>query len=217
MEYKKEYENDILTIDTEAEEQPLQQVDNNYRTNNVIEREMEKFNDYSNDKKSNFQEFEIIETYTPKKDKQSTSFSKFVSEQNSLDNGTETFIYEKTKPQKKLKRTSKIFVIVSCVIASLMGTLAIINQVNISSVNNSNISTTEKIANVGSEIARIDQNIEAIIDETNIQEQANNNNFVPITSQTEVELLEKNKVKEYESKTSFFDKICNFFSHLFGG
>lgn len=219
-----EHENDILTItrDTETERQIKQnysyekitpsanpQVQNSYRA----------FDDYSHSpREKDYEEFEVVHTYAPrKKPKQDTAFADFVSEQNSYSPSKETFLYEKVKPQKKAKKTSKIFVAVCCSVAVLMGTLGIINTVKMNNLSFSNVSNSEKIANLGSEIQKIDQAIEGMVSETTIKENAQNQGMEEITTETTIPLNEIKNVEKHQGRTNLFDKICNFFRSLFGG
>ena len=215
-----EHENDILTV-----EKPTNTQEHLYEKKSIenptIQREYSKFTDYSNEKtKKDYEEFEIIQTYKPKlkqRQQPNKDFQALLDEQNNFEPSKETFVYEKVKPQKKLKRTSKIFVVVCCAIALLMGTLGIVNAVKINDLNFSNVSTGEKIANVGKEIVKIDQVIEGMTSEGTIKDEGTEGGMEQVTVKTEIDLIEKNKLPQQEKKTNFFDKICNFFNSLFGG
>lgn len=220
-----EHENDILTITRDTETQKEQK--NSYETyekitpssNTQVKNSYKAFDDYSNSpREKDYEEFEVVHTYAPrKKAKKDTSFADFVSEQNSFTPSKETFLYEKVKPQKKAKRTSKIFVAVCCSVAVMMGTLGIINTVRINNLAFSNVSNSEKIANIGKEITKVDQAIEGMISETTVKEIAENQGMEEITTETTIPLNEKKTIEKHQGKTNFFDKLCNFFRSLFGG
>lgn len=216
-----EHENDILTVEKveKTTDDNWTYVQKKQSSNQTIKQEYKEFSDFSHAKKpKDYEEYEIIQTYTPKKKaKKNTAFQDMVREQNSYEADKETVIYEKVKPQKKLKRTSKIFVCICCAIAVLMGTLGIINTVKINNLNFSNISKAEEIANVGKELVKIDQAIEGITSEDAVKDNAQNSGMESVTTTEKIELIEKNNVVEHQGKTSLFDKICNFIIHFFGG
>lgn len=216
-----EHEKDILISKNERETTTYEEGYREREINPTVKRETERFTDYSNEKKQKtYEEYEVVQTYMPKrKNKPVREFDSFISEQNSYIPATETFIYEKTKqkPDRRLKNTNKIFIIVGCAIALLLGSITVVNAVEISKLNLGNSHTTEQIANVAAEIKQIDTIIEEIIDESNVTEAAEEAGYTTVISRTPVDLNEKNIVEEYRSQTSLFDRICNFFSRLFGG
>lgn len=215
-----EHENDILIAERPSTSQDVIYEKKSIE-NPTMQKEYSKFTDYSNEKtKKDYEEFEIIHSYKPKvrqKQNQNKDFQSFLDEQNNFEPSTETFVYEKVKPQKKLKRTSKIFVVICCTIALFMGTLCIVNAVKINDMNINNITTSEKIANVGKEIVKIDQVIEGMTNESNVKNEGQESGMEQITTKTEIDLIQKNELPKQEKKTNFFDKICNFFNSLFGG
>ncbi len=219
-----EHENDILTIPVD-QDSPVQDNDNySYEkispSENVEVRNSYKaFDDYSHSRQEkDYEEFEVVHTYAPKKKKRKdTFFGDYVTEQSSYVPSKETFLYEKVKPQKKAKRTSKIFVSICCVVAVMMGTLGIINTVKINNLSYRNISNSEKIANIGKEIQKIDSAIEGMVNETQVRENAESGGMEEITTETQIPLNKKNTVEKHQGKTNLFDKICNFFRGLFGG
>ena len=98
-----------------------------------------------------------------------------------------------------------------------MGVLGIFNAVNINNLNYSNLSKTQEIANLGQEITKIDQVIEGMIDKDTVKENGEQNGMESVTNKTKIELIEKKQVEDYQGRPNLFDRICNFFSHLFGG
>lgn len=212
-----DFENDILIMEKPVDSQL--EISNQNQINQTVNNEYKQFTDFSHAKRKNdYEEFEVVQTYVPrKKNKKNTDFDNLVNEQNSYISANETYTYEKTKPQKKFKPTSKIFVCISCVIALFMGTLGIVNAVNINNVSNSITSTTEQIANIGKEITKIDQVIEGMVNEENIKNEAEQDGFTEVTTKTEIDLNEKNVVEDYKKTTNLFDIICNFIMSLFGG
>lgn len=206
-----EYENDIITSQSETE------VQTKVKTNPTLQQEYSRFSDYSTSKsQKDYEEYEIIQTYTPKKSKK-TEFNDFVNQQNSYSPDKETFVYEKLSPKPKLHKSKKIFICICCAIALCMGVLGIVNVSNINNLNYSNLSKSQEIANLGQEITKIDQVIEGMMSDQAVSDKAKDNGMETITATTEIELLEKQKVEKYQGKTNFFDRICNFFSSLFGG
>ena len=139
-----DFENDILIMEKSVDSQL--EISNQNQINQTVNNEYKQFTDFSHAKRKNdYEEFEVVQTYVPrKKNKKNTDFDNLVNEQNSYISANETYTYEKTKPQKKFKPTSKIFVCISCVIALFMGTLGIVNAININNVSNSITSTTEQ-------------------------------------------------------------------------
>ncbi len=208
-----EYENDIITTDTDEEVVKPQ------KSNGQLKREYQQFTDYSTSKsKKDYEEYEIIQTYTPKKKpNKNANFKDFVDEQNSYSPSKETFVYEKVKQTPKMQKSNKIFICICCVICVCMGVLGIVNAVNINNLNYSNLSKTQEIANLGQEITKIDQVIEGMIDKDTVKENGEQNGMESVTNKTKIELIEKKQVEDYQGQTNFFDRICNFFSHLFGG
>lgn len=215
-----EHENDILTVDPITEEETtFDYYEKPVETNNFIKKEYQKFSNYSYEKSpTTFEEYEVIQTYKPlKKEKKKDEFMEFVNEQNSYQKSNETFLYEKIKPKKQRKPINKIFVCISIFICVLMSTLTIVNSVNINKLNYSNMSKTSEIANVGKELVKIDQVIEGLVSEDNIKQSAEEDDFVVVTNTKQIDLIEKNEVKEYKGSTNLFDRICNFIISLFGG
>lgn len=205
-----EYENDIITqTETQTETQTQ---------NQVLKQEYSRFSDYSTSKsKKDYEEYEIIQTYTPKKQKKQTEFNQFVDEQNSYSLDKEIITYEKVSPKLALNKSKKIFICICCAIAITMGVLSITNASNINNLNYSNLSKTQEIANLGQEITKIDQVIQGMTSEEAVDKKAEENGMTPVQNTTQIELIQKQQITKHQGKTNFFDKICNFFSKLFGG
>ena len=215
-----EHETDIIstiTVDTEEETPSFVKAE---PTNSTIKKETQRFTDYSfAPSKKDYEEFEIIQSYRPKKvkkEKKNTEFDELVNSQTSYKEDNETFIYEKAKPQTKSKKTSKIFITICCAIAVMLGSLSIVNAFRINQISYDNLSTTQKIANVGKEIVRIEQVIEGMTSEEQIKQEVDAE-MEDVSETTKITLKQKQQVEQYQRKTNFFDKICNFFSSLFGG
>lgn len=219
-----EHENDILTLTRDTETEKIIRENYTYEkitpSENVeVKNSYKTFDDYSHaQSEKDYEEFEVVHTYAPKKKKRKdTFFGDYVNEQSSYVPNKETFVYEKVKPQKTAKRTSKIFVAICCAVAVMMGTLGIVNTVKMNNLSYQNLSNSEKIANIGKEIQKIDSAIEGMVNETKVKESAENGGMVEVTSQTQIPLNEKNIVEKHQGKTNLFDKICDFFRGLFGG
>ncbi|MBQ0017474.1 MAG: hypothetical protein KBT30_02460 [Clostridiales bacterium] len=214
-----ETENDIL-IEPETETmKPVAYSEVITDDNEQINKEYKRFTDYSNEKqKKDYEEFEIVQTYTPKKKtKKKSEFDELVDSQNSYIPANETYIYEKTKTKPTRKRVSKIFIAICCAIVLLMGTLGIVNAVKMAELEKNIATTTSEITNIGSVISKIDDDIEGMVNEVEVKKQAELNDYVEITNRKEIELNEKNVVEEYKGTSNIFDIICNFLMKLFGG
>ena len=214
-----DFENDILILEKPVDTQVDISSQSQNNINQTVNNHYETFTDFSHDKhQREDNEFEVVQTYIPRQNKKSNNdFDNLINEQNSYISANETYTYKKTKPQKQFKPTNKIFVCISCVIALFMGTLGIINAVNINNVSNNIASTTEQIANIGKEITKIDQVIEGMVNEDNLKDEAEQDGFTEVTTKTEIDLNEKNVVEDYKKSTNLFDIICNFIMSLFGG
>ena len=101
----------------------------------------------------------------------------------------------------------------------MLGGLAIYNGITIHNMNTQITETTTSISNYNSEIKKVINSIDKLTDQDNVLDSADQLGLNEATEENRVsiELEQKNQVKDYESQTNFFDKICNFLRHLFGG
>lgn len=175
-----------------------------------------------------YKKVDVIQTYvpqTPKKQtetqKQGKEFEKFVTEQNSYEAEKETVLVEKTQQKSafKLKNKAKVWLFSIISILVMLGGLAVYNGITINNINNQITETTTSINNYNSEIKKVISSIDRLTDQDNILDSADQLGLSEATEENKVtiELEEKNIVEDYKSQTNFFDKICNFLRHLFGG
>lgn len=175
-----------------------------------------------------YKKVDVIQTYVPQApktqkqpQKQTKEFEKFVTEQDSYEPEKETVLVEKVqeKPAFKLKDKAKrwLFSIISILV--MLGGLAIYNGITINNMNTQITETTTSINNYNSEIKKVINSIDNLTNEDNVLDSADQLGLSEATEENKVtiELEQKNEVKDYKSQTNFFDKICNFFRHLFGG
>ena len=133
----------------------------------------------------------------------------------------ETFVVERKaeKPKFQLKRKAKVWLVSIAIIFAMLGGLSIYNAVHISNLNRQIEQTTTSINNINNDIKQVVKNIDVLTDEDNVLDKADEIGLkeVPEEDRVTIQLNPKNEVKQYESQTNFFDKICNFFRRLFGG
>ena len=236
-----EHESDILIA--EPEEETVQNVENTQddslfeyqqsvapkEESNVQKKETDAFVNYKfNNLNKVYKKVDVIQTYVPQEtkktnqsQKQSKEFEKFVTEQNSYEPEKETVLVEKVqqKPTFKLKNKAKVWLFSIISILIMLGGLAIYNGITINNMNNQITETTTSINNYNSEIKKVIDSIEDLTNDHNVLGSADRLGLNEATEENKVtiELEQKNEVKDYESQTNFFDKICNFLRHLFGG
>lgn len=232
-----EHESDILIaepeeeVETEKYETPEQDSLFTYdftkksEPNKKVQKETDAFVNYnSNNLSKVYKKYDVVQTYVPKKkpqQKKESDFEKFVKEQDSYVPEKETLTVEKVeqKPKFKFKPKAKAWLISIIIIFAMLGGLSIYNAVHIQNLNNQLTETTVQSTNIGSDIKKVISSIDELTDEDNIMSKAQELGLKEVTEENkvEIELKPKNQVKDYESQTNFFDKICNFFRNLFGG
>ena len=175
-----------------------------------------------------YKKVDVVQTYVPQNpkkqnqtQKQNKEFEKFVTEQNDYSPEKETVLVEKVqeKPTFKLKNKAKVWLVSIISILVMLGGLAIYNGITIHNMNTQITETTTSISNYNSEIKKVINSIDKLTDQDNVLDSADQLGLNEATEENRVsiELEQKNQVKDYESQTNFFDKICNFLRHLFGG
>ena len=193
--------------------------------NKTIKKETDAFVNYNNNNLNKvYKKYDVVKTYVPKKhnkQKKNNEFEKYVIHQSGYVPEKETFVVERKseKPKFKLKRKVKVWLVSISIIFAMLGGLSIYNAVHISNLNREIEQTTTSINNVNNDIKQVVKNIDVLTDEDNVLEKADELGLkeIPEEDKVTIQLNEKNEVKEYESQTNFFDKICNFFRGLFGG
>ena len=193
--------------------------------NETIEKEAKTFTNYNfSNLNKVYKKYNVIETYVPKKQekpKQNKQFEKFVDEQHNYSPERETVVLEKIdrKSEPSAKPKSKAWLVSIIIIFAMLAGLSIYNGVHINTLNNQINQTTTSINNVNNDIKQVIKNIDELTNEDSVLRKAEELGLKEVSDENkvEIELKEKNEVKDYESQTNFFDKICNFFRRLFGG
>lgn len=231
----KQLETDILTVEQDYEPDFFEENEKEFEQSENVQsqfytasqpiaqkREFERFDDYSNEfEQSQYEEYEVIKTFSPKKEKkvkQEKELNNYLNSSSEYSRGSETYIYQRSKQQKNVSNKTRGRIIVYCcaLVALLLCSLCIVNLVNINTLhnNNSNISSDLK------DNEKLNDALENIKnDSENNQKDEDNNAFVSsnVAQKYTIKLLDKQQVVEYQSQTNFFDKICNFIYNLFGG
>ena len=236
-----EHESDILIA--EPEEETVQNVENTQddslfeyqqsvapkEESKVQKKETDAFVNYKyNNLNKVYKKVDVVQTYVPQSpkkqnqtQKQGKEFEKFVTEQNDYQPEKETVLVEKVqeKPVFKLKNKAKVWLVSIISILVMLGGLAIYNGITIHNMDTQITQTTTNINNYNSEITKVINSIDKLTDQDNILDSADQLGLSEATEENRVtiELEQKNQVKDYKSQTNFFDKICNFLRHLFGG
>ena len=236
-----EHESDILIAESEeetTENVKTEQNDSLFEYSKPVKTEQESavqkketdaFVNYKfNNLNKVYKKVDVVQTYVPQNSiktnqsqKQSKDFEKFVTEQNNYQPEKETVLVEKVKekPTFKLRGKAKVWLVSIITIFVMLGGLAIYNGVTIHNMNKQITETTTSINNYNSEIKKVVKSIDNLTDEDNVMDAANELGLSEVTEENKVtiELEQKNQVKDYQRKTNFFDRICNFFRRLFGG
>ena len=232
-----EHESDILIAEPEEEVEskslPETETDSLFTydftkpkgQNKTIKKEAETFVNYkSNNLSKVYKKYDVVQTYVPKKKSQpnqNKSFEKFVTEQDSYTPEKETLSVEKVeqKPKFKFKPKAKVWLVSIIIIFAMLGGLSIYNAVHIQNLQNQLTETTVTSTKIEKDLERVIKLTGDLTDEDNILSKADELGLQEVTDENsiEIELKPKNEVKDYESQTNFFDKICNFFRNLFGG
>ena len=193
--------------------------------NETIKKETDAFVNYNyNNLNKVYKKYDVVKTYVPKKQvkqKKGSDFESYVIKQSGYVPEKETFVVERKaeKPKFQLKRKAKVWLVSIAIIFAMLGGLSIYNAVHISNLNRQIEQTTTSINNINNDIKQVVKNIDVLTDEDNVLDKADEIGLkeVPEEDKVTIQLNPKNEVKQYESQTNFFDKICNFFRRLFGG
>lgn len=236
-----EHESDILVAEPEEEVVESKQNQSSFASTDLLEavkpsyeqeqkqnikKQADAFINYnSNHLNKVYKKYDIVETYVPKKEKkqekQPSELETFAHEQSSYVPERETLLVEKveSKPEYKLKTKAKVWLVCFSMIAIMLFSLCIYNGINIGNLNNSIDSTTTSINNINKDIQTIVKDIGKLTDDQEIMNNASDLGLTEVDDahNIEIELNEKNDVKDYKGQTNFFDRICNFFNNLFGG
>ena len=211
-----EYIPDFFEDEVQEEPQKLQQ-----QENVVVQKEIERFDDYSHERSNDaYEEYEVIKSYKPKtRLKQNKEFKQIVDNQYDFTPSNETYIYQrsKTKNVTSSKVRSRILVYCCAFIAVLLSTLCIVNVVNMTTTNLNNSHKQSEISAIDKNITNAGETIDDIEEE--IKQEANKTSYVlsDNANSYSISLIEKKNISSYNEHTNFFDKICNFVSNMFGG
>lgn len=215
-----EHENDILVcekLDTdlfETTETPSEE--------SILESApVASFPTYDNKKPTpKFETYQVVQTFSKnqnKPKKENSEFNQLVRENSSFEPSIEQFTYKKTdyRPKFKLKSSAKFFLFTCATIAVLLTSLLIYNAVSINNLQRENFLKQQEITESEAQLDDINKLIKDLgkIDQTD----AENGGYENVENEVEIALNKPNTLPEYQTKTSFFDMLCNFISSLFGG
>lgn len=213
-----DYEDDILVeteMETEeiVEEEPLMQEEPDVPLKN--------FPKYSNEKLERvYNKYDFSKSYNPNAQKKdSESFQKFVKENNAENIQEESFSkeLESSKSKQNTEKRFNILKICSSVVCVLLLILSMVNLATITDLEK-NISTKQtEVSKKEVNIGKLIKDVGKLTDEDALLNDAQNKGMEEITEEIEITLNNKNEIIKYESKTNFFDKICEFISGIFGG
>ena len=172
-----------------------------------------------------YKKYNVVQTYVPRKKalpKTEKKFETFVKQQDSYVPERETVVVEKVKakPTYKLNQKAKAWLFGIVSIFVMLGGLAVYNAVHISNLNRQIAQTQYDITEVNKSIEKATKTLEKLSDKDEVLQSAHDDYGMHQASETEqitIELNQKNEVIDYQGESNFFDKICQFFAHLFGG
>ncbi len=211
-----DYEDDIL-VETETENEVLTETEENGEpTPNY-----KNFPKYSNEKLERvYSKYDFSKSYNPNSHKkESESFEKFVKQNGEDDFLEESFTVEKPS-ENRLSETNKkfnIFKICGTLVCALLIILSMINLSTITELEQSISKTETNLSQSEVNVGKLIQDVGKLTNKDDLLNQATQNGMEQVEEEIEIILNNKNDIVEYESKTNFFDKICDFISGIFGG
>lgn len=172
-----------------------------------------------------YKKYDIVQTYvpTPKKSvKNKKEFENFVKEQSEFVPEKETVVVEKVhqKPVYKLSQKAKTWLFATVAIFVMLGGLAIYNAIHISNLDRQITQTQYDITEVNKSLEKSAKTLGKLTDEDSVLNIAENQYDMHLATDentTTIELNQKNQIEEHQGESNFFDKICSFIRHLFGG
>lgn len=174
-----------------------------------------------------YKKYDIVQTYvptqkqTPKKQKE---FETFVTEQHNYVPERETVVIEKVQQKQKpvytLSQKAKTWLFATVAIFVMLGGLAIYNAIHISNLNTQIAQNQYDITEVNKSLEKASKTLGKLTDEDSVLDTAENQydmHKATDENTTTIELNQKNQISNYQGESNFFDRLCNFIRHLFGG
>ena len=212
-----DYEDDILVETEILEDEALEEIDDEPSQ----EKPLKGFPKYSNEKLERvYQKYDFSKTYNPNTQKNQTSqFEKFVKENDESLALEESISVETSKSQEKNLNSKKfsVFKVCGIFVCALLIILSMINLATITDLEKKVDTTQKEINQMEVNVGKLIQDVGKLTDEEELIDQATQNGMEQINQEVKITLNDKNTVVQYESKTNFFDKICEFISNIFGG
>ena len=172
-----------------------------------------------------YKKYDIVQTYVPAKKqtaKKKKEFETFVTEQHNYVPERESVVVEKLeqKPVYKLSQKAKTWLFATVAIFVMLGGLAIYNAIHISTLDRQIAQTQYDITEVNKSLEKTAKTLGKLTDEDAVLDTAENQYDMHLATNentTTIELNQKNQIEDYQGESNFFDKICEFIRHLFGG
>ena len=210
-----DYEDDILV---ETENEVLIETEEETKEQSSAYKNFPKYSDEKLERVYN--KYDFSKSYNPNSRKKETeSFEKFVKHNSEEDVYEESFTVEKTSEQNKSSQNTKfnIFKICGTAICFMLIILSMINLATITNLEQSINKTQNQISQTEVNVGKLIQDVGKLTNKDDLLNEATQNGMEQVEQEIEIVLNEKNNIIEYESKTNFFDKICEFISNIFGG
>ncbi len=136
-----------------------------------------------------------------------------------------TRAYAEQKPEQevvkrektRLSGKAKVALIAYVAIVTVLAVMVVVIGLTVSNINARSASLESEIALKSSQLADIRADISELTDFDTIASAAEKNGMEKIDSVIEVELVPTVTPTEYEGRTNWFDKVCDFISKVIGG
>lgn len=172
-----------------------------------------------------YKKYNVVQTFVPVKKaapKKEKSFEKFVNEQHNYTPERETVVVEKVKqkPTYTLSQKAKSWLVATVAIFVMLGGLAVYNAIHISNLNKQIAQTQYDITEINKSLEKGSKTLGKLTDEDAVLDTAENEYNMHQATDADtvtIEINDKKTIIDYQGGSNFFDKICEFIRHLFGG
>lgn len=131
---------------------------------------------------------------------------------------TKNNAYVATKSKKSLSFKTKVYIVSACVIISLLLFLAIFNVFVIKNMNNSIQLVEGNVVEQEEKLSDVIKDYNKLNNISKWEEELRENGYdVDKAVQAKLNLIIPTDSGDVSFETNWFDKVCDFISHLFGG
>lgn len=215
-----DYEDDIL-VATENDEEIETEIEPEEESVASTTKQYKNFPKYSNEKLERvYNKYDFSKTYNPNSHKKDgKDLENFVKQNENTNFDEESFTVEKSTiaEQEKSSKKFSIFKICGTIVCALLVILSMINLATITDLEKKVETSQKNVNEVEVNVGKFIQDVGKLTNEEDLLNKAEQEGMEEITEEFKITLNDKNQIIEYESKTNFFDKICEVLFSLFGG